>query len=318
MINHELAVRIEQLVAQRRPFVLATVVRARRPTSVRPGDAAVVLSDGTIEGFVGGVCAASSVRLQSLRAIETGDPLLLRLVPGDEDGTERADRLDGFSDGAVVERNPCLSGGSLEIFLEPHLPSARLTIVGDSPIARALERVGQAAGYDCQRSSRGAHEAVEGSAAVIVASHGSGEEAVLAAALQAGVPYVALVASAKRAAAVRTELELAAELRAQLRTPAGLRIGARSPNEIAISILAELIECQHAHPDASSAPVAGREAEMVLPAAVSVTTDPVCGMRVAVIDATPHLRSGEDTVYFCCDGCRDRYAAEHPEAGAVS
>jgi xanthine dehydrogenase accessory factor len=314
MISHELAVRIEQLVAQRRPFVLATVVRARRPTSVRPGDAAVVHSDGTIEGFVGGVCAASSVRLQSLRAIETGDPLLLRLVPEDEDGSERADSLDGFSEGAVVERNPCLSGGSLEIFLEPHLPAARLTIIGDSPIARALERVGQAAGYDCQRSSSGSRDAVEGAAAVIVASHGSGEEAVLAAALQAGVPYVALVASATRAAAVRSELELAEELSAQLRAPAGLQLGARSPNEIAVAILAELIACQHANPDAKPAHVVLPEAEMVMPAAVTVATDPICGMRVAVIDASPHLSHGENTVYFCSDGCRDRYVSEHPEA----
>ena len=317
MINHELAVRIEQLVAQRRPFVLATVVRARRPTSVRPGDAAVVLSDGTIEGFVGGVCAASSVRLQSLRAIETGDPLLLRLVPGDEDGSERPDRVDGFSDGAVVERNPCLSGGSLEIFLEPHLPAARLAIVGDSPIARALERVGQAAGYDCRRSSQGSRDTVAHASAVIVASHGSGEEAVLAAALQSGVPYVALVASAKRAAEVRAELALPDELRAQLRAPAGLALGARSPSEIAIAILAELIEFRHAHPDTTHAALEQPEAEIVMPAAVSVATDPVCGMRVAVIDASPHLSLGEETVYFCSDGCRDHYASEHPEA-AVS
>jgi len=318
MISHELAVRVEQLVAQRRPFVLATVVRARRPTSVRPGDAAVVLSDGTIEGFVGGVCAASSVRLQSLRTIETGDPLLLRLVGEHEDGAGRADTPDGFTEGAVIERNPCLSGGSLEIFLEPHLPAARLAIIGDSPIARALERVGQAAGYDCQRTSTGSRDAVEGAAAVIVASHGSGEEAVLAAALQAGVPYVALVASAKRATAVRSELALADELRAQLRTPAGLRIGARSPNEIAVSILAELIERQHAHPDENAAGAPRPEAEMVMPSAVAVATDPVCGMRVAVIDATPHLRIGADTVYFCGDGCRDSYAEQHPETGAVS
>lgn len=315
-----MAVRVEQLVAQRRPFVLATVVRARRPTSVRPGDAAVVLSDGRIEGFVGGVCAASSVRLQSLRAIETGDPLLLRLVPEDDDGADRADTPDGFTEGAVIERNPCLSGGSLEIFLEPHLPAARLAIIGDSPIARALERVGQAAGYDCQRTGTGtgSRDAVEGAAAMIVASHGSGEEAVLAAALQAGVPYVALVASAKRAAAVRSELALADELRAQLHTPAGLRIGARSPDEIAVSILAELIERQHAHPDAHVAGVEQPEAEMVMPSAVAVASDPVCGMRVAVIDATPHLRIGEDTVYFCGEDCRDSYAKQHPETGAAA
>jgi xanthine dehydrogenase accessory factor len=306
MIDNELAMRMQHLIAERQPFVLATVVRARRPTSVTPGNVAVVLSDGTIEGFVGGVCAESSVRLQSLRAMETGEPLLLRLVPGDDDSEEAT----GTIDGAVVERNPCLSGGALEIFLEPHLPAARLVIIGDSPIAHALERVGQAAGYECHLSIAGAPAALDGAAAVIVASHGSGEEAVLAAALTAGVPYVALVASSNRGAVVRAELEVADQLRSQLHTPAGLNIGAGSPQEIAISILAQLISEQQAHPGAS-----GRtENELVVPSAVKVAVDPVCGMRVAVTSATPRLIAGGEPVFFCGEACRDRYAREHSDA----
>jgi xanthine dehydrogenase accessory factor len=305
MLSSELATAVQRLIAERRPFVLATVVRARRPTSVRPGNAAVVLPDGSIEGFVGGVCAASSVRLHSLRALETGDPLLLRLVPGDTDGDDPADTIDG----AVVERNPCLSGGSMEIFLEPHLPAPRLLIIGDSPIAQALERVGAAASYDCHRTSGGDPDVVDGAAAVVVASHGSGEEAVLAAALTTGVPYVALVASAKRAAAVRAELAIPEQLCAQLHAPAGMRIGAQSPDEIAISILAELVAEQHSHP------VSGpRETEVAVSSEVTVATDPVCGMEVAVTGATPQVRVGGDSVYFCSDGCRDRYAREHSEA----
>src|ERR1700758_4157537 len=139
MIEGDLAVRVEQLLSERAPFVMATVVRARRPTSVRPGDAAVVLADGTIDGFVGGVCAESSVRLHALRAMETGDPLLLRLVPDDGDPEDA-----GALEGAVVERNPCLSGGALEILLEPHLPAVRLVVVGGSPIAEAVVSVGNA------------------------------------------------------------------------------------------------------------------------------------------------------------------------------
>lgn len=306
MIDNELAVRMQHLIAERQPFVLATVVRARRPTSVTPGNAALVLSDGAIDGFVGGVCAESSVRLQSLRAMETGEPLLLRLVPDDDDSGEAAETIDG----AVVERNPCLSGGALEIFLEPHLPAPRLVIIGDSPIAHALERVGQAAGYECHLSKASASVPVDGAAAVIVASHGSGEETVLAAALTAGIPYVALVASSKRGAAVRAELEVADQLRSQLHTPAGLSIGARSPHEIAISILAELIAEQRAHPAAP-----GRtQDELVVPSAVKVAVDPVCGMRVAVTAATPQLIAGGQPVFFCGEACRDRYAREHSDA----
>jgi xanthine dehydrogenase accessory factor len=306
MIRNELAIRVEQLIAQRQPFVMATVVRARRPTSVRPGDNAVVLSDGTIEGFVGGVCAASSVRLQSLRALETGDPLLLRLVPGDDEVDAPGETIEG----AVVERNPCLSGGALEIFLEPHLPAARLVIIGDSPIAHSLERVGAAAGYDCRLERVGDIDSVDGAAAVVVASHGKGEEAVLAAALTTGVPYVALVASAKRGAIVREELEVPDQLRPQLRTPAGLEIGARSPGEIAISILAEFVAQQHSHP----APAGLAETEVEVPSAVTVATDPVCGMEVAISAATPQVRVGQESVFFCCEGCRDKFAREHSEA----
>ena len=251
MIQGDLAIHVQSLLSERTPFVLATVVRARRPTSVRPGNAAVVLPDGTMEGFVGGVCAESSVRLHALRSMETGDPLLLRLVP-DDGAAEGVDAIEG----AVVERNPCLSGGALEIFIEPHLPAARLVIVGGSPIAEAIVAVAKASGYDVLRAPAGTRrraggaELVEvaGAAAVIVASHGNGEEAVISEALRAGVSYVALVASPKRGAAVRAELDVPEELAAQLHTPAGLNIGARTPAEIAISILAQMVECHHADP----------------------------------------------------------------------
>jgi xanthine dehydrogenase accessory factor len=302
MINAELSTQFERLLAEREPFVLATVVRARRPTSVRPGNAALVHSDGTIEGFVGGICAESSVRLYSLRVLETGEPLLLRLVPGDEDGADPDDTIEG----AVVERNPCLSGGSLEIFLEPHLPAPRLLVLGGSPIARALAQVSDAAGYDCRRAETGEGVDVDGAAAVIVASHGSDEEAVLAAALTAGVPYVALVASRKRGASVRAALDLPVELSAQLHTPAGLDIGAGTPAEIAVSILAEVIAEHHAHPALAAA-----ETEVELPGTTPVAVDPVCGMRVAVAPATLRLVCGGEPVYFCGPGCRDAYASEH-------
>jgi len=298
MIKGELSERVARLVEDRTPFVVATVVGARRPTSVRPGDTAVVLVDGTIEGFVGGACAESSVRLYSLRALETGEPVLLRLVPG-EGGTEADESLDD----AVVEHNPCLSGGALEIFLEPHSPAARIVIIGSSPIAVAVERLARAAGYDAVRPAVEEVHPGSGDAAVIVASHGSGEERVLSEALTAGVPYVALVASATRGAAVRAELEVPDELRAQLRTPAGFPIGARTADEIAISILAELVANRHAQP--------GRRA-------VVSNIDPVCGMELAVTASTPSLEIDGQRVFFCGAGCRDSYAERHARHGASS
>ncbi|MGZ6644130.1 MAG: XdhC family protein [Solirubrobacteraceae bacterium] len=239
------------------PFVQATVVRARRPTSVRPGDSAVVLPDGTIEGFVGGVCAEDSVRLHALRALETGEPLLLRLVP--EPGAEEAE------EGAVVAHNPCLSGGGLEIFLEPRLPAPRLAVVGDAPVARALSRLGEQLGFAVATEPGG------DDAALVVASHGRDEEAALAAALTAGVPYVGLVASARRGAAVRAALDVPDALRSRLHTPAGLSIGARTPEEIALSILAEIVR-ERREPGPAAPPAPADAA----PAPAAVAADGAC------------------------------------------
>ncbi len=279
MIKGHLVERMERLRAGREPFVTATVVRAAKPTSVRPGDSALVLADGTIEGFVGGVCAQSSVRLHAARALETGDAILLRLVPG----VAPAD-APATPDGVVVAHNPCLSGGSLEIFLEPQPVAPRMVIVGETPIARALAQVAGAAGYDVAREG-------DDAAAVVVASHGEGEEDVLAAALHAGVPYVALVASPRRGGAVGESLDVPEALRERIHTPAGLDIGARTPAEIAVSILAQIIAARTANPH------------------VDTAIDPVCGMEVVVGDTTPFFEAGGERVYFCCEGCRSKYAA---------
>jgi xanthine dehydrogenase accessory factor len=231
-MRSEIAGRADALTASRTPFAVATVVRRQRPSSVRPGDSAVVLADGTIEGFVGGACAEESVRLHALRVLETGEPLLLRIVAEDVDGPAE--------EGAVTVSNPCLSGGALEIFLEPRLPAPRVVVVGDTPIALALERLGREAGFDPVLYSGGEHLVLDDDdAAVVVASHGHGEEEALRAALASAVPYVGLVASRARGAAVRESLGVADTSR--LRTPAGIDIGARTPEQVALSILAEVV-----------------------------------------------------------------------------
>ena len=215
------------------------------------------MADGTIEGFVGGVCAQASVRLYAARALESGDAVLLRLVPGMTDGE------DVTQEGVVVSHNPCLSGGGLEIFLEPQLAAPRIVVVGDTPIARALVAVAAAAGYDVARDG----DPLASDAALVVASHGADEEGVLARALEAGVGYVGLVASRKRGAAVLESLEVDDALRALVQTPAGLDIGARTPSDIAISILAEMIGARTTHAHAP---------------APRTAVDPVCGMEVVV------------------------------------
>ena len=166
-MRSEIAGRADALTASRTAYAVATVVRRQRPSSVRPGDSAIVLPDGTIDGFVGGACAEDSVRMHALRVLETGEPLLLRIVPGPDQAPAQ--------EGAVTVANPCLSGGALEIFIEPHLPAPRLAIVGDTPIARALGRLAGEVGFDPALYPEGDVVVHGDDAAVVVASHGHGE-----------------------------------------------------------------------------------------------------------------------------------------------
>ncbi len=307
MITSELADRAEQLRAAREPFVHATVVRALSPTSVRPGDAALVLGDGTIEGFVGGACAQTSVRLHAIRALETGAAVLLRLEPGaaPQEGAAEAQA------GVVVAHNPCLSGGSLDIFLDPQLPALRIVIAGDTPTARALEDVARAAGYNVVRGDAAAIEPRATDAALIVASHGNDEEAALTAALQAGVGYVALVASPVRGAAVLESLDVSEDLRSAVHSPAGLAIGARAPAEIAIAILGELVAARVANPLGQAAEAPGAAQPPAAPPSIAI--DPICGMEVVASDASIHLDADGERIYFCREGCRATYLERRAE-----
>jgi xanthine dehydrogenase accessory factor len=293
------------------PFVEATVVRAQSPTSVRAGDAAIVRPDGTIEGFVGGSCAEASVRLYSLRAMAAGEPLLLRILPGGAEGQPAA------AEGAVTVKNPCLSGGVLEIFLNPHLPASTLRIVGEAPIGVALADLARRLGYKVELSVAEDSDPRADDAAVVVASHGHDEERVLTAALRSGVPYVALVASQIRGDAVKQSLDLPEELLAQIHTPAGLEIGAETPEEIALAILAEIVALRRlgtaeAYTPAPSPPAV---APTVLP--IEAAVDPVCGMEVAVSAASIQLERAGERYYFCSEGCRDSFSAEGVAGGAA-
>jgi xanthine dehydrogenase accessory factor len=296
--------RADELRAARTPFAVATVVRAQRPTSVRSGDTAIVLGDGTIEGFVGGACAEQSVRMHALRALETGEALLLRIVAGDDHASA--------NEGSITVQNPCLSGGALEIFLEPILPAPRVVVVGETPIASALARLGAELDLDVWTTAVGDVELAEGDLALVVAAHGRDELRALRRGLEAPLPYVGLVASRVRGAAMVAELRadgVAEERLAALDTPAGLAIGARTPGEIAVAILARIITV--------------RRGEQALPVRVAVPADerataidPVCGMAVSAVDETPHVEYRGRRVYFCCDGCRATF--EHDSTPFVA
>ncbi|HSE09658.1 MAG TPA: XdhC family protein [Nocardioidaceae bacterium] len=299
--------RAAELRAERVPFVHATVVLADRPTSAKPGDEAIVYPDGTLEGFVGGTCAESTVRAQSLALLDSAEPLLLRITPTPEPDEEpRPDRLS--------VHNPCLSGGTLEIFLEPVVPAPMLVVHGESPIANALARLGERLGYQVAMTDSGQPPGdglpepdlagVPGSAAVVCASHGRDEEPVLTAALRAGVEYVGLVASRKRGEAVVASLDVDEAERARVHTPAGLDIGARTPEEVALSILGEIVAERRR---TSGRPIGLHPHQTHGPGAA---TDPVCGMSVATVETSLHLDHEGVRYWFCGTGCLRAFAAD--------
>lgn len=330
------------------PFVLATVVRAERPTSARPGAKAIVLEDGEVRGFVGGTCVRPAVRRESLRALADGVPRLLRISPdAPPEGTEA-------EEGVLAEQMACVSGGALDIHLEPFLPSRKLLLAGSSPVVESLAALGEALGMEVRPAER-----VEGGAAgeeaglaaaaagafVVVAGHGEGEWAALKAGLGGeNARYVGLVASPRRAAAVRERLAgmgLSPEEIARLRSPAGLDLGAETPGEIAVSILAEIVEAERsgkraeaisadrppaaapeppavpnetpAVPNETPAPVVEGPGE---PVGISLAPtperrDPICGMTVSADSPHRTTRRGE-TFFFCCAGCRETFEAARP------
>ncbi|MET1022398.1 MAG: XdhC family protein [Arthrobacter sp.] len=304
-LGDSLAARANELASRREPFVHATVVRAQRPTSAHAGDTALVLPSGDILGFVGGDCVESSVREYGLQVLASQEPLLLRVVPGEPSRSAE--------EGAVEVANPCLSGGAIEIFLQPRIPAPRVLVVGATPVAQALETLGSGAGLAVELTDGESARPRDDDAALIVASHGKAEEVALEAALRAGVPYVALVASRARGAAVLESLDIDEAQRSRIFTPAGLQLGARTPGEIALSILAQLVQerakTRHAGPVPANEPSPAQDGP-------ATALDPVCGMTVAAAGSSLHLEHNGVTVYFCSPGCRAAYRKD-PERYAV-
>jgi xanthine dehydrogenase accessory factor len=293
-----IAERAAELTLSRLPFVHATVVRAQEPTSARPGDDAVILADGSIEGFVGGVCAESSVRAAALDTLRDGNTLLLRVLP---DGAGEFPE----SPGALVVVNPCHSGGALEIFLRPMLPKPLLGIAGSTPIGAALTELARYLDFEIAAGD------YRGAAAVVVAGLGRGEETVIRDALDAGVPLIALIASHKRGATVLDDMGLTEAERARVRTHPGLDIGARTPKEIALAVLAEVVRAVRKEGLTSHEEVTPQDepAPIAVVAAPRRAVDPVCGMTVVVGPETPHAVVDGQDHWFCCTGCLERFTA---------
>jgi xanthine dehydrogenase accessory factor len=314
-IDDRLLVLLAETAASGRPCALATVVRTESPTSAHPGDKAVITDDGELHGWIGGSCSEALVRREALVAMSDGLPRLVRIRPDVE-------ALEVRNGGELTVATTCPSGGTLDIFIDPHLPKPLLAVIGESPAARTLIELGRVVGFRTCGIHPGAHAsdfpgadrvldsldlsalAHEKDCWVVVATMGHYDDDALEAALTLAAADIALVASVRRSASVLDTLRARGVAEAQItrvRAPAGqLRAGAQE--EIALHALAEVVALRHERMTAN--PIAA-------PAALAAfAVDPVCGMTVDTSDAAHTATHDDQTYFFCCSGCREQFIAD--------
>jgi xanthine dehydrogenase accessory factor len=290
----------DELRRRGQAFALATVVWRQGPSSGQQGSRAIITADGELYGWIGGACAEPTVIRLAREAITEGSPRLLLLGTPEQFGA-------AIPDGMTVVPISCQSEGALEVYIEPVLPAPHLVIVGRSPMAQTLAEL---AGVLDWRAT--VTDAADFSAAgadersmVVVATQGHGDEEAVTQAIAARPAYLGLIGSHRRGAAVLGYLADRGLPRDQLervRVPAGLDLGRTSHREIAVAVLAELVQLR-----ASGAMAAGRPAGAAQPAQA---TDPVCGMTVTAGPASRPLEHDGTTYYFCSAGCRSQFGQD--------
>ncbi len=314
-IDDALLTLLAENAAAGRPCALATVVRTESPTSAHPGDKAVITADGELHGWIGGSCSEPLVRREALVAMGDGMPRLVRIRPDVE-------ALETRTPGELTVATTCPSGGTLDIFIDPHLPKPLLVVIGGSPAARTLIALAGVMGFRTCGVHPGASAAdfpgadrvfeqldltplaSEADCWVVVATMGHYDDDGLAAALTLPNADVALVASVRRSAAVFETLRsrgISDEQLARVRAPAGTR-RAGAQEEIALHALAEVVALRHDRIAATAV------APPAAPAGFEV--DPVCGMTVDTDGAAHTAVHNDETYFFCCAGCQERFVAD--------
>jgi xanthine dehydrogenase accessory factor len=319
-MNKQLLEHAAELARRGESFVLAVVVRREPYSSSQQGDAAIIAADGRYHGWLGGNCTRPQVQREAALALGDGKPRLISLSPE----PELPPRI-----GVTPLPMTCHSGGTVDIFLEPVLAAPRLAVFGVSPVARAVAQLGKAMGYlidivdpeanaaelpiaDRVITELAAPELRAGPqvAFVVVASMGEHDEDAVAAALAMRPAYLGVVASRKRFAVLRQTLldrGVSAHALDTITSPAGLDLGGRLPEEVALSILAEIVQRKHAAV-AASAPVTAPVTAAVTAPVTAI--DPVCHMTVTIATAR-HVGTWDDRRwYFCNPRCKDKFLAD--------
>ena len=314
--------RVAALRREGQSFATATVVGRRAPVSAHLGDRAIVYADGRMEGFVGGACSREIVRKQALECIRGRHARLVSIRPD-------AATASSSDPEHVVVPMTCVSEGAVDVYVEPNVRPRRLIVVGTTPVADALARTALTLDYevvrvvdareqrDLEQDSAALGYAVvpleslgpivreaDGTAAAVVASQGHYDEEALEAILRAGAAYVGLVASRKRGGTIKSTLAEGGTPGVEtIRNPAGLDLGARTASEIALSILAEIVQTR---PE-GAVEVEREERGGAAPAPSPVAIDPVCGMEVEIASARHTANESGTVYYFCCAHCRTQF-----------
>lgn len=292
-----------ELARRGEEFALATVVWRQAPSSGRTGARAIITRDGRLHGFIGGACAEPVVLREAVRVIESREPRLLFL------GTADVPQA-GLPEGMLYIPMSCQSEGALQIYVEPVVPALDLVVVGGSPMTHTLAELAGTLGWKArviEPDELSAADLTEGSV-VVVATQGHGDEEAVRLAVTASPAFVGLVASRKRGQAVLAYLAergVPQHLLDRVRTPVGLDLGRTSHQEIAVAVLAELVQ-RRAAGELSAVPTSPPVAE---PAVVEVL-DPVCGMTVTADASHFPVEHHGTTYYFCCAGCSQSFAAD--------
>jgi xanthine dehydrogenase accessory factor len=310
-----------ELARRGEAFALATVVWRQGPSSSQQGSRAIITAGGELHGWIGGACAEPVVIREAQQVIADGTPRLLLLGTPGQFGA-------AVPDGMTVVPISCQSEGALEVYIEPVVPAPQLVIVGRSPMAHTLADLARAIGWRTRfiaASDFTAADADERSM-VVVATQGHGDEEAVEAAVAARPAYLGLVGSRRRGAAVLgylAERGVPADQLDRVHVPAGLDLGHTTHQEIAVAILAELVQLRASGALAGAPPATATAASAATPAAgtteAAVTgvmaaaggmgdaTDPVCGMTVPATAASRPLTHDGVTYYFCCSGCRREF-----------
>jgi len=310
----EILQRAAELAQRDEAFALATVVWRQGPSSSQAGARAIISAEGELRGWIGGACAEPTVIRAAREVIETGTARLLLLGSPEQFGypTDSGQLPDGMTFVPIA----CQSEGAIEVYIEPVLPVPHLVVVGDSPMASTLAELAKPLGWQVSLIAGQDFTAADadGRSLVVIATQGHDDEGVLERAVSARPAYLGLVSSGRRGAAILGYLAdrgVDAELLDRVRVPAGLDLGRTTHTEIAVAILAELVQLRAIGKFAGSSSALHTVRPVGRPAdRPEQATDPVCGMTVAVGPASRRSEYKGDTYYFCGAGCQQAFDSD--------